>query len=98
MGLSSEVPARVLSWSVSPGSFVGPPDRGGARSLQVSEGILWNRVKNERDEAERAKDPNALSEPERAELARSRKLTAQQAIDMEILRKAAAYFERETNR
>ena len=55
-------------------------------------------MKADREAVERAKDPNALSESERVELARLRKLTAQQAIDLEILRKAAAYFARETNR
>lgn len=69
-----------------------------ARSLQVAEGTLWNWMKADREAVERAKDPNALSESERVELARLRKLTAQQAIDLEILRKAAAYFARETNR
>jgi transposase len=69
-----------------------------ARSLGIAEGTLWNWVRADRDAAERAADPNALSESEQAELKRLRKLTAQQAIDLEILRKAAAYFARETNR
>ncbi len=43
-------------------------------------------------------DPDALSESERDELRRLRKKTAQQEIDLEILRKAAAYFAKETNR
>ena len=42
--------------------------------------------------------PEALSESERDELKRLRKKVAQQEIDMEILRKAAAYFARETMR
>jgi transposase len=69
-----------------------------ARSLGIAEATLWNWVKADREAAERAADPNALSESEQAELKRLRKLTAQQAIDLEILRKAAAYFARETNR
>jgi transposase len=69
-----------------------------ARSLEIAEGTLWNWVKADREAAERAKDPNALSESERDELKRLRKQTAQQEIDMEILRKAAAYFARETIR
>ncbi len=44
------------------------------------------------------RNPDALSESERAELKRLRKKTAQQEVDLEILRKAAAYFARETNR
>jgi transposase len=69
-----------------------------ARSLEIAEGTLWNWVKFDRDEAERLADPNALSESEREELRRLRKQTAQQEIDLEILRKAAAYFARETSR
>ncbi|MCU1499003.1 MAG: hypothetical protein JWM47_2956, partial [Acidimicrobiales bacterium] len=69
-----------------------------ARSLEIAEGTLWNWVKSERAVATRDADPDALSESERAELSRLRKKTAQQEIDLEILRKAAAYFARETHR
>jgi len=55
-------------------------------------------VKIDRESAERAADPQALSESEREELKRLRKQAAQQEIDLEILRKAAAYFARETIR
>jgi transposase-like protein len=44
-----------------------------ARSLSIAEGTLWNWVKADREQAERAADPNALSESERAELQRLRK-------------------------
>lgn len=46
-------------------------------------------MKTDREAAEWAADPNALSESERDELKRVRKKTAQQEIDLEILRKAA---------
>ena len=69
-----------------------------ARSLGIAEATLWNWVKADREAAERAADPDALSESERDELKRLRKKSAQQEIDLEILRKAAAYFARETNR
>ena len=69
-----------------------------ARSLDIVEGTLWNWVKLDREATERAADPEALSESERDELKRLRKRTAQQEIDLEILRKAAAYFAKETNR
>ena len=59
---------------------------------------MWNWVKLDREATERAADPEALSESERDELKRLRKKTAQQEIDLEILRKAAAYFAKETNR
>ena len=69
-----------------------------ARSLEIAEGTLWNWVKADREAAERSSDPGAVSESERDELRRLRKKVAQQEIDMEILRKAAAYFARETMR
>lgn len=69
-----------------------------ARSLGMSDKTLWNWVNDERLERERGRDPEALSESERDELKRLRKEVAQQKIDMEILRKAAAYFAKETMR
>ena len=69
-----------------------------ARSLGIAEGTLWNWVRADRAAEERDAVPDALNETERAELKRLRKLTAQQTIDLEILRKAAAYFAKETNR
>jgi transposase len=69
-----------------------------ARSLGISENTLRNWINADRDRRERDADPEALTESERAELKRLRKQTAQQQIDMEILRKAAAYFARETTR
>lgn len=62
-----------------------------ARSLGIAEGTLWNWVKADREARERDADPEALSESERAELERLRKENAQQRLDMEILRKAAAF-------
>ncbi len=55
-------------------------------------------MKADRERVARDADPQALSESERAELKRLRKEPAQFRIDNEILRKAAAYFARETNR
>jgi transposase len=69
-----------------------------ARSLGISDNTLANWVKADRDERERASDPEALSESERVELRRLRREKAQLEMDMEILRKAAAYFARETTR
>ena len=46
----------------------------------------------------RAKDPNALTESELAELKRLRKENADLKTDREILYKAAAFFARETDR
>jgi transposase len=69
-----------------------------ARSLSISGSTLWNWVKADREARARADNPNAPSESELAELKRLCKQVAQQKVDMEILRKAAAYFARETIR
>jgi transposase len=64
-----------------------------ARSLGISDGSLAAWVKQARLEAESGLDPD-----ERAELERLRKENRELRIDREILRKAAAYSARETNR
>jgi transposase len=65
-----------------------------AKSLGIADGSLAAWVKAaERDEA-----PGALDADERAELERLRKENKDLRMDREILRKAAAYFARETNR
>lgn len=69
-----------------------------ARSLGISPNTLANWVHAERRVRERASDPEALSESELVELKRLRKENVQQRVDMEILRRAAAYFARETMR
>jgi transposase len=69
-----------------------------ARSLGISDNSLRNWVNADRDRRERDADPEALTESERAELKRLRKESVQLRMDMEILRKAAAYFARETTR
>ena len=69
-----------------------------ARSLGMSDGTLGNWVRLDREARERAADPKGLSESERQELQRLRKEVADLRVDREILRKAAAYFARETIR
>lgn len=69
-----------------------------ARSLSISEGTLWNWVRDARAKRDRDGDPEALSESERAELQRLRKEVIELRTDKEILRRAAAYFARETMR
>ncbi len=69
-----------------------------ARSLGIAEGTLWNWVRAARDASERAADPDALTESERDELRRLRKENIELRTDTEILRRAAAYFARETMR
>jgi transposase len=69
-----------------------------ARSLGTAEGTLWNWVRAARDAHVRAADPDALTESERDELRRLRKENIELQTDKEILRRAAAYFARETMR
>jgi transposase len=65
-----------------------------AESLGISDGSLAAWVK----EADAAGVPGALDATERAELARLRKENQDLRMDREILRKAAAYFAKETTR
>ena len=66
-----------------------------ARSLGISDVTLGAWLKADK---ERKEDPDALSEVERQELKRLRKEVTDLRQDREILRKAAAYFARETLR
>ncbi len=65
-----------------------------AKSLGIADGSLAAWVK----EINAADEPGALDADERAELARLRKENQDLRMDREILRKAAAYFARETIR
>lgn len=69
-----------------------------ARSLSVNEGTLWNWVRDARQKRARHVDPGAVSESELEELKRLRKEVIELRTDKEILRRAAAYFARETMR
>jgi transposase len=62
--------------------------------LGISDGSLAAWVKA----AEASEEADALDPDERAELARLRKENTELRMDREILRKAAAYFARETTR
>lgn len=64
-----------------------------AKSLGISDGSLATWVKA----ADAAEEPGALDADERAELARLRQEVKDLRMDREILRKAAAYFARETS-
>ncbi len=69
-----------------------------ARSLGLSDSTLANWVRADREARARAADPDGLSEAELDELKRLRKENVDLRMDREILRKAAAYFARETSR
>lgn len=69
-----------------------------ARSLGLSDSTLANWMDAERQAESRAADPEGLSMTEREELRALRKEVIDLRTDREILRKAAAYFARETTR
>jgi len=69
-----------------------------ARDLGINYKTLGNWVRAEQDRAAKDLAPGALSESERAELKRIKKENAELKIEREILRKAAAYFAKETIR
>lgn len=69
-----------------------------ARSLGISDSTLANWMQDDRDALARAADPDGLSMTEREELRSLRKEVIDLRTDREILRKAAAYFARETTR
>ena len=69
-----------------------------ALSLGIKRGTLGNWVKAARDARDREANPEGLSESERSELQRLRRENVELRADREILRKAAAYFARETMR
>ena len=72
-----------------------------SRDLGINYKTLGNWVRAEQArEARETRDqaPGALSESERAELKRVKKENAELRIEREILRKAAAYFAKETIR
>ncbi len=72
---------------------VGRPIVDVATSLGIPNSTLHNWLK-----ADRSNDPDALTEYERAELARLRKENIELRTVKELLRKAAVHFARETMR
>lgn len=81
MGRPAKYPAEFRREAVNLVKSSGRPVAKVARSLEIAEGTLWNWVNADRDDAERAADPQALCESEREELRRLRKRVAQQEID-----------------
>ena len=93
MGRSSRYPEEFRREAVELCRSSDRPRVEVARSLGISDGSLAAWVKRARQEAE-----SDLDADERAELQRLRKENRELRMDREILRKAAAYFARETNR
>ncbi len=98
MGRPSIYPAEFRREAIELVKTSGRPRAEIARSLGVSDTALANWVRADREAAERAADPDGLSESELEELKRLRKENLELRTDREILRKAAAFFARETNR
>ena len=98
MGRPSSYPEEFRREAVELVRTSGRPRAEIARSLGLSDSTLKNWVVKDRKERDRAADPHALSESELAELKRLRKENAELKLDREILRKAAAFFARETTR
>ena len=69
-----------------------------ARDLGINYKTLGNWVRSEQAKTARDRAPGALSENERIELKRLKKENAELKVEREILRKAAAYFAKETIR
>ena len=66
--------------------------------MSINEGMLWNWVRDARRKLADGVVPGSVTETERDELARLRKEVIELRTDKEILRRAAAYFARETMR
>ena len=98
MGKTSRYTAAFRAEAVELVRSSGRPQREIAESLGISKYTLSNWVIADRNGRARAADPDALTDDERAELKRLRKEVADLKTDREILRKAAAFFARETMR
>lgn len=98
MGRPSKYPDQFRADALELVRTSGRPIAEVARSLGIAEGTLWNWARAARDADARAADPEALTESERDELRRLRKENVELRTDKEILRRAAAYFARETMR
>ena len=97
MGRPSKYPPEFRAEAVELVRASGGPRVEVARSLGISGTTLAKWVRGDRDARTRAEDPGGLSESERVELTRLRRRTPSCGW-IWILRKAAAYFARETMR
>ncbi len=67
-----------------------------AASLGISEQTLYTWLRAEAEMQERRDDPRRLADDDLEELKRLRKRVAELEMEKDILRKAAAYFAKET--
>ena len=98
MGRPSKYPAEFRREAVELVKSSDRPRAEVARSLGLADSTLKNWVEADRTARVRADDPDGLSESERDELVRLRRENAELKLDRAILRKAAAFFARETTR
>lgn len=97
MGLSNRYPAEFKAEAIALARTSGRKKKEIAESLGISEQTIYAWLRAD-DEARMERTPvdERLTDEERAELKRLRKENASLREDREILRKAAAYFARET--
>lgn len=98
MGRSSSYPAEFRREAVRLVLHTDKTAAQVAKDLGISDKTLGNWVRSERQGSARAAEPGALSEAERDELRRLRREVHELRTEREILRKAAAYFAKETIR
>ena len=98
MGRQSRFPEEFRREAVRLVVTTGRPILQVVRELDIPEKTLGNWVRAERARQARDAAPGALSESEREELRRLRSEVKELRTEREILRKAAAYFARETTR
>lgn len=98
MGRPSKYPDEFRREAVELAKTSGRSQAEIARSLGINAQTLSSWFTADRDATARAADPTALSDEDLAELKRLRKENASLREDREILRKAAAFFARETMR
>lgn len=98
MGRPSKYPAEFQAEAVRLVLTTDKPMAEVARDLGINDKTLGNWVRREREQQTIDALPGALSEHERLELKRLRKEVADLRVEREILRKAAAYFAKETIR
>jgi len=98
MGRPSKYPAEFQAEAVRLVLTTDKPMAEVARDLGLNYKTLGNWVRKAREQQTLQALPGALSEHERLELKRLRKEVADLKVEREILRKAAAYFAKETTR
>lgn len=98
MGRPSKYPAEFRAEAVRLVLTTDKPMAEVARDLGINYKTLGAWVRKGREQQTLDALPGALSEHERLELKRLRKEVADLKVEREILRKAAAYFAKETTR